>query len=201
MYSLKPGFNFRLGNHIYLITDFRNTNYTDNFIYVDQKLSVTDLRYILARIKQETYNFTFRFNYNFTPDLSVQYYGSPFISNGKYHDFKYATDPHSTDITKRCYTYGISEISYDEPTNTYNVDEGSSGYFFRNPDFSFRQFRSNLVIRWEYRPGSTLYLVWENNRNSRDGLYIPSFSENLDELFSVVPTNIFMLKINFWLGL
>lgn len=201
MYSLKPGFNFRLGNHIYLITDFRYTNYNDNFIYVDQKLSVTDFRYILARLKQETYNFTFRFNYNFTPDLSVQYYGSPFISKGKYRDFKYATDPHSTDITRRCNTIGVSEISYDEPTNIYNVDEGLSGYFFRNPDFSFRQFRSNLVIRWEYRPGSTIYLVWENNRNSRDDLYIPSFGENLDRLFSVVPTNLFMLKISFWLGL
>ena len=201
MYSLKPGFDFRLGNHIYLIADFKYTHNIDNYIYIAQRAAENDIRYILGRIKQKTYNFTFRFNYNFTPDFSVQYYGSPFISDGKYEDFKYAADPHSVSPDDRCHIYSTDEISFNETENTYFIDEGLVNYSFRNPDFSFRQFRSNLVVRWEYRPGSTLYLVWENNRNSRDGFYVPSFNDNLNSLFGVEPTNVFMVKVSFWLGL
>jgi hypothetical protein len=199
MYSLKPGLNFRLGNHIYLITDFRYTHNTDNFLYVGQKMAGTDTRYLLGKIKQQTYNFTFRFNYNITPDLSVQYYGSPFISSGKYNDFKYTSDPHSVNLDKRCHSYSGGEISYNEAEKTYYVNEGSAAYSFGNPDFSFRQFRSNFVVRWEYKPGSTLYFVWENNRNSRDNFYVPSFGNNLSELFGVIPVNVFMVKISYWL--
>jgi len=201
LYSLKPGLNFRLGNHLYLITDFKYTHNTDNFIYVTQKTTESDIRYIMGRIKQETYNFTFRLNYNFTPDLSVQYYGSPFISSGKYNDFKYADDSHSVNLEERYHSYTEDEISYNEADNTYYVDEATASYSFSNPDFSFRQFRSNLVVRWEYRPGSAIYFVWENNRNSRESNYVPSFGENMGELFGVEPTNIFMVKASFWLGL
>jgi hypothetical protein len=81
------------------------------------------------------------------------------------------------------------------------VNEGTASYTFSNPDFSFRQFRSNLVARWEYRPGSTIYLVWENNRNSRESDYFSSFSHNFNNLFGVQPTNVFMVKISFWLGI
>lgn len=200
-YSLKPGLKFRLGNHMYLISDFSFTNNIDNYIYITQKQAGDDLRYILGRINQNTYNFTFRFNYNFTPDLSIQYYGSPFISTGEYKDFKYATDPHSADTEERYHSYTADEISYNESDDTYLINEGLVSYSYKNPDFSFRQFRSNLVVRWEYRPGSTLYLVWENNRNSRDAYYIPAFSENLNNLFGVEPANVFMVKISFWLGL
>jgi hypothetical protein len=155
----------------------------------------------MGQISQETYSFTFRFNYNITPDISVQYYGSPFISNGKYNDFKKATNTHSGNITDRYHSYTDQEISLDELKNTYIISEGVAYYTFGNPDFSFRQFRSNLVARWEYRPGSTIYLVWENNRNSRESDYFSSLSYNLNELFGVQPTNVFMMKISFWFGL
>jgi hypothetical protein len=201
LYSLKPGLNFRLGNHIYIITDFKYTHNIDNFLYVAQKMAGNDVRYILGNIRQQTYNFTFRFNYNVTPDLSVQYYGSPFISSGIYNDFKYASDPHSEDLGKRYHSYSVGEISYNDAEKTYYINEGSAAYSFGNPDFSFRQFRSNFVVRWEYRPGSTIYFVWENNRNSRDSFYVPYFSDNLSELFGELPTNIFMVKISYWLGL
>jgi hypothetical protein len=201
LYSVKPSLNFRLGNHIYLITDFEYIRNVDNFLYVAQKMTEIDIRHIMGRIKQQTFDFTFRFNYNVTPDLSVQYYGSPFISTGRYNNFKYAADPHSANLDERYHSYIGEEISYNDAENTYNVDEGTATYTFINPDFSFRQFRSNFVVRWEYKPGSTLYFVWENNRNSRDSFYVPSFGNNLSELFGVVPTNVFMVKISYWLGL
>jgi hypothetical protein len=83
----------------------------------------------------------------------------------------------------------------------YIIQEGTMNYSFDRPDFSFREFRSNLVARWEYHPGSTLYLVWENSRNSRDNDYFSALDHNLDELFGVAPTNVFMVKLSFWLGI
>jgi hypothetical protein len=201
LYSIQPAISFRVGNHLYIMSDFKYTNNYDNFLYVTQKMADNELRYIMGRIKQETYSFTLRFNYNITPDISIQYYGSPFISSGKYNDFKKATDTHADNIADRYHSYTDEEISFDESKNIYSVSEGGTSYTFTNPDFSFRQYRSNLVARWEYRPGSTIYLVWENNRNSRESEYNSSFSYNLGELFGADPTNVFMVKISFWLGL
>jgi hypothetical protein len=168
---------------------------------VTQVLAENELQYILARIRQKTYAFTFRLNYNITPDISIQYYGSPFVSSGIYDDFKRAADAGDTDLADRTHTFTESEISYDASSKTYTVNEGTRTYSFNNPDFSFREFRSNLVARWEYRPGSTLYLVWENNRRSRDSDYYSSLRYNMDELFSTAPTNVFMIKVSFWLGM
>jgi hypothetical protein len=91
-----------------------------------------------------------------------------------------------------------SEISYDESSGTYLVNGGANQYSFHKPDFSFREFRSNLVFRWEYRPGSTLYVVWENNLHSSDSYFYSSLQHNVNDLFGAAATNVFMVKLNFW---
>jgi hypothetical protein len=96
--------------------------------------------------------------------------------------------------------YTENQISYDEEENMYLVDDNGDGhtdYEFWNPDFSFFEFRSNLVIRWEYIPGSSAYLVWSQGRtgSSPDGRF--SFSENINGLLDVTPTNVFLLKISY----
>jgi hypothetical protein len=199
--SVKPGLIFRLGNHIYIMSDFTYAYNIDNFIYVTQKITDNGLRYLMGKIEQSTYNFTFRFNYNITPDLSIQYYGSPFVSCGNYDDFKRADDTHSGNIQERYHSFTDEELELNETNNSYTVNEGSISYSFNNPDFSFRQFRSNLVMRWEYHPGSTIYLVWENNRNSKGSYYLPEYFDNMEELFRMQSTNVFMIKVSFWLGL
>jgi hypothetical protein len=201
LFSLQPALSFRVGNHIYLYSDFKYTRNTDNFLYVTQKPAPTGQQYLLARIRQQTYSVTFRFNYNITPDISIQYYGSPFVSSGQYSDFKKSVSAHAKDDGDRYHSFTAGEISYDAATASYAVQDGASLYGFANPDFSFMEFRSNLVARWEYRPGSTLYLVWENNRNSRQSHYVSSYGDNLDELFGGRPTNVFMVKVSFWLGM
>ncbi len=200
-YMIKPSLSFRLGNHFLIKPEFQYVNNTDNFIYVTQKEADAEMQYILALIRQQTYNFTLRLNYNITPDISIQYYGSPFISSGDYSGFKRADDPDARDLDSRTHTFTDSEIAYDEASGDYTVTEGDKNYSFHNPDFSFREFRSNLVARWEYRKGSTIYLVWENNRSSSDNVYYSSPGENLDGLFGTAPTNVFMVKMSFWLGI
>jgi len=198
---LEPGADFRIGNHINIMTEYRYIRNVDNTQYVTQEPLEQDTRYILGRIGQQTHNFILRFNYNLTPDISLQYYGSPFISTGIYHDFKRVDEAGDYDIEQRYHAFTDAEITFDESSQTYTVTEGPVTYTFDNPDFSFREFRSNLVARWEYRPGSTLYLVWGHNRSGMDNTYNPALDYNIGELYGVPATNVFMVKMSFWLGI
>jgi hypothetical protein len=199
--SLVPGITLRLGNHIYLMSDFNYNRNIDNFIYVTQQKTGEEIQYVLARIKQKTYNLIIRLNYNITPDISIQYYGSPFISVGSYSDFKHATDTHSSDINKRYHSYTGEELTYNNSTGVYNITDVTGNYSFSQPDFSFRQFRSNLVFRWEYKPGSTIYLVWQNSRSNRENVYVSSLNHNLNDLFNTSPINVIMIKLSYWFGI
>ncbi len=198
---LEPGLTFRVGNHIYLMSEFNYTKNTDNYIYVGQPTAQTGKQYIMGRIQQNTYSLIFRMNYNITPDISIQYYGSPFMSSGEYSDFKRAANTRSDEMKERYHTITPAEMTYDAATNKYSVTENGNSYSFTRPDFSFREFRSNLVARWEYLPGSTLYLVWENNRRSRENVYYSSLDKNMGELFGVTPTNVFMIKLSYWFAI
>jgi hypothetical protein len=120
-------------------------------------------RYINASLNQDTFNLSLRLNYTITPDLTLQYYGSPFISRGRYTNFKYITNSLADAFTDRSQSLNSNQISYDNVTGVYNVDENidaTTDYSFGNPDFSFVQFQSNLVARWEYIPGSEIFMVW-----------------------------------------
>ncbi len=127
----------------------------DNLQYVDTRSDNNNQRYILAHIAQHSLGATFRIDYNLTPELSLQYYGSPFTSVGRYSLFKTASNPRAADYSDRFFILNLIQKG-----NTYEVlDDHGLEYSFANPDFAFGQFRSNLVFRWEYLPGSQLYLV------------------------------------------
>ena len=92
------------------------------------------------------------------------------------------------------------DTTFDEENNSYSFDYNGTSWSFGNPDFSFSQFRSNLVFRWEYNPGSTLYLVWAHDRSDWEGAYNP-VSDIVDYLLRASGNNIFMFKLNFWFSL
>lgn len=158
-------------------------------------------RYLFAELDQKTLLLTFRLNFTINPELSVEYYGQPFVSSGKYYNYKRITDPEADKFKNRYSVFQPDQIR----TNTdggFTVDENKDGiddYTISNPDYNFRQFRSNLVIRWEYRPGSTLFLVWSQGRTSTasDGRF--SFGNDIDHLFTEQPHNIFLVKLSYWL--
>ena len=76
-----------------------------------------------------------------------------------------------------------------------------SRYSFDNPNFSFRQFRSNLVVRWEYTPGSALYVVWSQGRTSDSDVYDDSLDHNFDALWRSAARNVFLVKLQHWFSL
>ncbi len=156
-------------------------------------------RYILGRIDQETIGITFRLNYSLLPDLSIQYYGQPFVSTGEYSDFKKITRPRAKHYADRFHTFSEHEIVYDPAEEKYLFDEDqdlNTDYSINKPDFNFLQFRSNLVIRWEYRPGSTVYLVWSQSRDMYESLQRYSLADALDRLGTVYPDDILLIKLS-----
>ena len=169
--------------------------------YVETVQPDSQKRYIFAHIDLKTLSVTFRLNYSITPDLSIQFYGEPFISTGKYTRFKKITRPRAREYTDRFHLYDDDEITYDPGEDDYYIDEeGEDGtrFSFPDPDFNFLQFRSNLVVRWEYTPGSALYLIWAQGRTdfTHDaGTF--SAADRMKDLFNLPSCNIFLLKFTY----
>jgi len=157
-------------------------------------------RYIFGRIDQKTLGLTFRLNFSLTPDLSIQFYGQPFISAGKYSYFKHITDSRAEEYHNRFHQFADNEINYDPEKGLFNIDENHDGmidYSFENPNFNFLQFRSNLVIRWEYSPGSAIYLVWSQGRTGSFPTGDFSFMNDMRDLFDIHPHNVFLIKFSY----
>ncbi len=158
--------------------------------------------YLLSNINHTIMGLTMRMDYSITPDLSIQFYGNPFMSYGKYTDFKRATNTLDPVYENRFRRLGPDVLTYNAADNNYSVVETNGDrYTFDNPNFSFREFRFNLVARWEYRPNSIIYLVWGQDRSGSEPLYISSFGQNAQELFNYNPNNVFMIKLNYWFSL
>ena len=155
-------------------------------------------KYITAEIDRQTLSASIRLNYTINPNLTIQYYGQPFVSRGRYANFNYITNPIADDLYDRFQLFDTNQISFDG-TN-YLIDEnkdGTTDYEISNPDFSFVQFRSNLVVRWEYIPGSEIFLVWsQGNVGSQDSK--KRLFRNLDhQIFGEKPENTFLIKATY----
>jgi len=134
--------------------------------------------YVFGELDRQTLDITTRLNLSFTPDLSFQIYLQPFMAVGDYSNFKELARPRSYEFT-----------SYD------SLD--------LNPDFSHRSLRSNAVLRWEYSPGSVLFLVWSQSRSEFLEIDSPLLKpyEDLKSSITDEGENVFLIKLNYWLGL
>lgn len=172
----------------------------DNLQYVTTRNFGSEKRYILGTIDQKTLGLTFRIDVNISPEFSIQYYGSPFISRGSYSEFKHVTDPQSRDYNNRFSVYNNTILA----GNNYGLDENNdnvSDYSIGNPDFNFYQFRSNLVAKWEYRLGSFVYLVWSSDRTGNSSSGTAPMGDSFHQLWDAFSNNIFLIKLNYWFSL
>ena len=190
----------RLSNRLALSSELGYGRLVDQLQYVTTADTTTGPRYVLGRIDQDTFSFTFRSNLALTPDLTVQYYGSPFISTARYGAFKRATDTLAQAYESRFHRYGEDEI-FAPSDRLYAVAEPDGTRFsFANPDFSFRQFRSNLVVRWEYTPGSSLYVVWSQGRTGEESYRESRFGRHWSGLWGTRADNVVLVKFSYWLS-
>jgi hypothetical protein len=201
--SFSPSVTLRMGNHVYMTGKFTYSRNLDKLQYVATVplASPSDPVYIVGNMEQQTYGLTVKFQVNVTPDFSIQWYGAPFTSTAKYNNFKKAMHPDSRVREDRFYTFSTASNEISLSDGKYTVQNDAGNYTFSNPNFNFNEFRSNLVARWEYLPGSTLYFVWGHSMSNRAGNYMPGWDQNLDRMFGLPSTNVFMVKLNYWFNL
>jgi hypothetical protein len=146
----------------------------DESQWVDNIDDINDsTHYVFGRLHYEEWKLTTRLSYNFTRDLSLQVYLQPFNAIGNYGEYV--------------------ELAQPATHNFHSFDPGE------DYDFNWKEFHSNVVFRWEYAPGSTIFLVW--NRGMTDDRYPGRFSpmHNFQDLMLAQSDNVIMLKVNKWL--
>jgi hypothetical protein len=152
-------------------------------------------RYIFAHIDRSTYSTQFRWTYTFKPDLTLDFYGEPFAASGRYGHIGELIAARSRQL--RIYgTDGTTLTTLADGTR--RVTDGAATFTLRNTDFNVQSFRSNLVLRWEWRAGSTLYLVWQQDAESE--LIAPD-RVSVGDLFSSLGRrgdNFFAIKMSYW---
>lgn len=138
--------------------------------------------HLFAHLDQRTLSLTWRLNYTISPEASIQWYANPFISKGSYTRVRELADPRAA--------------AYDDRTRIHE------GPVADNPGgFNVRQFRSNAVFRWEYLPGSTLFLVWsQGRRQSENEMGRRPFGEEIADLFGQRADDRFLVKVSYWLN-
>jgi len=186
---------------------FSKDIFETQWIYNFSDVAATDTYgkwYVFAHLDQTTFAADIRTDWIINPKLSFQIYVQPFIASGKYADFKYLDRPKSYDFVK----YGekgstLEKIVSSDGYISYILDSDGDGpsesIIVGNPDFNYISLRGNAVLRWEYLPGSTLYLVWTQSRQDVDPNGDFNFGKSINDLIGTKPDNIFMLKLTYWL--
>ena len=157
-------------------------------------------RYVFSFIKTYTVSFDTRVNWTLKPDLTLQLFAQPFFASGDYTGFREFAAPRT--IRKLEYGRDIGTIS--KTGSTYTVDPDDTGpaapFTIDDPNFSFRSLRGTAVLRYEYRPGSTLYFVWTQQRAGSSAFGDFDFSRDNSALWRDRPDNVFLIKATYWLG-
>ena len=176
---VEPSVNFRASSRFsgslgVYYEDFVNDNqWVDNVVD-----DAGTTHYTYARLNQTTTSLTTRVNFTATPNLSLQVYAQPFVATGDYDDWRELDQPRARKYEARYRPY------------TAGGDPGG---------FNFKQLRSNTVVRWEYRPGSTIFFVWSQGRDAFiDGASRFDFGRDSRDLLELHPDNVFLIKASYW---
>ena len=162
--------------------------------YINTLSGESGKEYLVGNIDQNTSSLILRTELFITPEMSIQYYGSPYYSVGKFDVFSRVDQPRAGIVEERLEQL---DVTYNPEQGTYSYSRNTETFSFSNPDFSFMQFRSNLVFRWEYKLGSTFYAVWSHDRSDWQSNFNP-IKDITGDLFRITGNHVFMLKVNFW---
>jgi hypothetical protein len=147
--------------------------------WIEQVERLDRTHYVFGRLNQTTVSMTTRLNYTITPNLSVQLYGEPFASAGRYAGYKELVNGRA-----KAYADRYAPFAYAD-----------------NADFNYLSFRTTNVLRWEFKPGSTLFVVWQQGRE-RDGERGNfRFGRDFREVFSIPSSNTILVKLAYWFNM
>jgi hypothetical protein len=157
---------------------------------------------VFASLHQTQISLDTRVEWTFSPKLSFQLYVQPLIVSGDYTRFKELRAPRQFEFD----VYGKQKGTVGtDSSGAVVIDPDAGGpapsFDFTNPDFNFRSFRGNAVLRWEYRTGSALFLVWQQGREATAPIGDFEFSRDWHALFDIDPENVIAVKATYWLAL
>jgi hypothetical protein len=179
-HDINPGFNYRVTSSMSLNMGVRySINRDDSQWVVNEDLVQGGQRYVFGRIDQKTLSFNTRFNYTMSPTLSLQVYAEPFVSAGDYSNYKELVNGRAGKYEDRYRPYAYAG----------------------NADFNYRSFRTTNVLRWEYRPGSQLFLVWQQGKSDSQETGDFRFGRDFGGAFSAPSHNVFLIKFSHWLNM
>ncbi|HET7228371.1 MAG TPA: DUF5916 domain-containing protein [Longimicrobium sp.] len=195
--SLGPGYTHELNRLQFVLrqSDATATNFNGQ-------------RAVFADLSQNRFSMDTRLNWTFTPTLTLELFAQPFLFAGRYSRYKEFTATRTTET--REYGHDFGSICHDAEKGSYTVDPNGNcasptgasaqAISFGNPDLNVRSLRGNAVLRWEYRPGSTLFLVWQQERAGAEGFGDFDFSRDANAIFRQRPDNVFVIKASYWIG-
>jgi hypothetical protein len=154
-------------------------------------------RYIFGVVDRRTISTQFRVSYTFKPDVSLDVYAEPFAASGRYDGYGEMLRP--LDMHLRMYGTDGTTITR-QADGTFRVTDGAAAFTIPNREFRNLSYRSNVVLKWEWRPGSTLYAVWQQNRASSTFDGSPIGAGELFDSWSAPGDNIFLVKSTLWLS-
>jgi hypothetical protein len=155
-------------------------------------------RYVFGRIEQTSLSLNTRINWTFSPDLSLELYARPFVTRGQYDAYSQLGAPGQLRLPVFGTDVGTATRETDGSV-TLNAGDGSEPISVA-PDFTFRALQGNAVLRWQYRPGSALFLVWQQQRSGFESDGSLRFGRDVRGLFADPLENVFLIKLSYWLG-
>ncbi len=198
-YGVEFGITYQPFNSLSISASPEYSKFYNRLQFIENIDADSNTRYLNGTVDQRTLSMSLRLNYNINPNLTIQYWGQPFISRGRYSSFKEVVSPLAKTFNERILTYNSNQISLVD--DSYNVDlnlDDAVDFSFDDPDFSFVQFRSNLVLRWEYTPGSEIFLVWSQDISQTGNPQEELLSSLGDNIFNgEKPQNIFLIKATY----
>ena len=199
--SYQPSSNIRLSfNPSY--GRFRNVSQFVRGVVDSTAAATFGRRAVFATVDQNELSLVTRLDWTFSPKMSLQLYLQPLISSGDFTGYKEFARPGTFNFD--VYGRDVGTITRDDPTATYVVDPDGGGpaaaFSFPDQNFNFRSLIANVVFRWEYRPGSTLFLVWQQSRQGAEPVGDFSFRRDFDAIFDNPAVNVFAVKMTYWLG-
>ncbi len=172
------------------------TNLSDSFA-----VNTYGYRYIFGILYQKTLLANIRLNYTFNPKLTLQIYTQPLISAGKYSEIKELKAPRTYDFN----IYGRDAGSIQKVGDEYLIDPDGNGpaeeFSIGNPDFNYKSLRLNVILRWEFSPGSSMYFVWSHGKENFENPGELSLVRDIKNLLDARSNNVFLLKLSYWLDI
>ena len=152
-------------------------------------------RYVFAFVDRVTISLKTRLNYAFSPALTLEGYAEPFVASGHFRDFGELRAPRANALR----TFGTDGTTIVAGSGSYAVSDGGTAFTLTDPDFNVLSLRSNVVLRWEWNPGSTLFFVWQQNRRAAETLGEPVRFGDLRNTTRTKGDNFLSVKVSYWL--